>query len=83
MKLINLDKVQELLDYNQYESFEIVSFTNQNDFVDSSEFYELTNLKDLKNVCKKIINREKNLNHIELKLISEDSDFDMIIIYKK
>jgi hypothetical protein len=83
MKLVNLEKVQELLDYNEYESYELVSFTNQDGFVDASEFYELNNLKELKTVCKEIIQREKNLEHIELKLILEDSDFDMIVIYKK
>lgn len=83
MKLVNLEKVQELLDYNQYESFELVSFINQDGFIDASEFYELNNLTELKRVCKKIIQREKNLEHIELKLILEDSDLDMIVIYKK
>ena len=83
MKLVNLEKVQELLDYNEYESYELVSFTNQDGFVDASEFYELNNLKELKTVCKEIIQREKKLEYIELKLNLEDSDFDMVVIYKK
>ena len=83
MKLVNLEKVQGLLDYNEYESYELVSFINQNGFVDASEFYELNNLKELKSVCKTVIKKEKDLEHIELKLNLEDSDFDMIVIYKK
>lgn len=83
MKLVNLEKVQKLLDYNEYESYELLSFTNENGFVDLSEFYELNNLKELKSVCKKVIQREKDLEHIELKLNLEDSDFDMVVIYKK
>jgi hypothetical protein len=82
MKLINLEKVKELLSNNYYQSYELVVYEDENGF-DLLEFYELNSIKEIKKVCSRIIKDIKNFNHIEIRLNEgEDQDFDQLIIYK-
>jgi hypothetical protein len=82
MELINLEKVNELLNNHYYESYELVVYNDEDGF-DLLEFYELNFIKDIKNVCKQIIKDIKEFNHIEIRLNEGvDDDWDQLTIYK-
>lgn len=84
MKLINLNKVNEFLEYNDYAYMELWAYTkNEKIEYDLSEIYQLESINDLKKVCSNIIKEIKDLYHIEIVLKEEeDDDFDQVIIYK-
>tara|TARA_R110000868_G_scaffold258953_1_gene516659 strand:- start:4454 stop:4711 length:258 start_codon:yes stop_codon:yes gene_type:complete len=85
MKLINLDRVNLFIDENEYEHYELMAYTkqaNKNGF-DLSGFYELHKLEDIKSVCARIVREVSDLHHVDIKLTSEDSDFDQVTIYKQ
>ena len=84
MKLINLNKVNEFLECNDYEYFELWAYIkNPKIEYDLSEIYELQSINDLNKICSNIIKDIKDLHHIEIVLKEgEDNDFDQVTIYK-
>lgn len=84
MKLINLNKVNEFLEYNNYAYMELWAYTkNEKTKFDLSEIYQLQSIDNLNKICSNIIKEIKNLYHIEIVLKEgEDQDFDQVIIYK-
>jgi hypothetical protein len=84
MKLINLNKVNEFLECNDYAYMELFAYTKCTKLKsDLSEIYQLQSIDYLKEICSKIIKDIKDLHHIEIVLKEEeDQDFDQVIIYK-
>ncbi len=84
MKLINLNKVNEFLEYNNYAYMELWAYTkNEKTEFDLSEIYQLQSIDNLNKICSNIIKEIKNLYHIEIVLkVGEAEDFDQVIIYK-
>ena len=84
MKLINLNKVNEFLEYNDYAYMELWAYTkNEKIEYDLCEIYQLESMNDLKKVCTNIIKKIKDLYHIEIILKEgDDEDFDQVVIYK-
>jgi len=85
MKTFKLNEVNQLLKSIEYESIELHIYTDSDNInqSDLSEFHEVNDVKNLKQIALKIKNNYSNLHHIDFVVKYEDSDFDQITIYKK